>query len=134
MFLALRRGFYAMPFQYILDCVRCNDVAEIGERALDSIIAPGDILPRHAQYQIGDLLCYAGSPWTLPRISPFLRDELTVPGKKGIRGDDRLNFIEQPAAKDFGFHGQSYPLLVGEPKSLSFELIFENTVFFDEII
>ena len=28
----------------------------------------------------------------------------------------------------------SYPLLFGEPKSLFFELILENTVFFDEII
>jgi succinyl-diaminopimelate desuccinylase len=35
--LTLRRGFYAMPFQYILDRVRCNDVAEIGVRALDSV-------------------------------------------------------------------------------------------------
>ena len=30
--------------------------------------------------------------------------------------------------------GQSYPLFVGEPKSLSFELLFENTVLFDEIV
>ncbi len=46
MFLSLWHGFYAMPFQYILDCVRCNNMAEIGECALDSVVAPGDILPR----------------------------------------------------------------------------------------
>jgi hypothetical protein len=33
-----------------------------------------------------------------------------------------------------GFHGQSYPLFVGEPKPLSFELLLENTVLFDEIV
>jgi hypothetical protein len=34
----------------------------------------------------------------------------------------------------FGFYGQSYPLFVGEPKSLSFELLLENTVLLDEIV
>ncbi len=36
--------------------------------------------------------------------------------------------------KDFGFHHQSHPLFVSEPKPLSFELLFENTVLFDEIV
>jgi hypothetical protein len=48
--------------------------------------------------------------------------------------NNRLNFIKQPAAKDLGFHGQSHPLFVGEPKPLSFKLILENTVLFDEIV
>ena len=30
------------------DYVRCNDVTEIGEGALDSVVAPGDVLPCHA--------------------------------------------------------------------------------------
>jgi hypothetical protein len=47
---------YAMPFQDIFDCVRCNDVTEIGECALGPIVTPGSILPRHAKYQLGDLL------------------------------------------------------------------------------
>jgi hypothetical protein len=38
------------------------------------------------------------------------------------------------AAKDFGFHGQSHPLFIGEPKPLSFELLLENTVLLDEIV
>jgi hypothetical protein len=40
----------------------------------------------------------------------------------------------RPAAKDFGFHGQPYALFVGRPKPLSFELLLEYTVLFDEII
>jgi len=36
--------------------------------------------------------------------------------------------------KHLGFHGQSYPLFVGEQKPLSFELILEHTVLFDETI
>jgi hypothetical protein len=54
-FLPIRCQFYAMPFQDILDRVRCNDVTEISESALDSVITPRGILARHADYQFGDL-------------------------------------------------------------------------------
>jgi len=57
-----------------------------------------------------------------------------MPGKKSVWCHKRLYFIEYAAAKDLGFHGQPYPLFVGEPKSLSFELILEDTVLFDEIV
>jgi hypothetical protein len=39
-----------------------------------------------------------------------------------------------PAAKDLGLDGQSNPLLIGEPKPLSFQLLLEHTVLFDEIV
>jgi len=57
-----------------------------------------------------------------------------VPDKQGIRDNKRFDFVKQPAAKDFGFHGQSHPQFVGEPNPLSLELLLENTVLFDEII
>jgi hypothetical protein len=57
-----------------------------------------------------------------------------VPGKQGIRGNKRIDFVKQPTAKDLGFHGQSYPLFVVEPKPLSFELFLEHVVLFDEIV
>ena len=127
-------SIYAMPFQYILHRVRCNDVTGIGERSLDSVVAPGDILPRHVEYQIGDLSHDVRSIRSLPGTSPLLRNELTVPSKKGIRCHKRFKFVKQPAAKVFGFHGQPYPLFVGNPKPLCFELLLENTVLFDEIV
>ncbi len=57
-----------------------------------------------------------------------------MPGKQGIGRYQRIQFIKYPATKLLGLHGQSYPLFAGEPKPLSFELILQNTVFFDEII
>ena len=75
-----------------------------------------------------------GRPSPSLGIGPLLRDELTVPGKQRIWCHKRLGFIKQPATKDPGFPGQSYPLFVGEPKPPSFELILENTVLFDEIV
>ena len=80
-FLSLRCRFYAVPFQYILDRVRCNDVADISQRALYSVATPGGILPRHAKYQIDNLLRDSGPTRSLPGIGPLLRDELTVPGE-----------------------------------------------------
>ncbi len=129
-----RSGAGSMPFQYILHRVRCNDVSEIGECALDSVVTPGDILPRHAEYQIGDLLRDVRSTRSLPGIGPLLRNELTVPSKQSIWSNKRFEFIKQPAAKDFGFHGEPYPLFVGKPKPLSFELFLEYTVLFEEIV
>jgi len=121
-FLSLRCRFYAVPFQYILDRVRRNDVADISQRALYSVGTPGGILPRHAEYQIDDLLREARSPRPLPVIGPLLRDELTVPGEQRIGCHQRLQFIKCPATQHFGLHGQAYPLFVGESKPLSFEL------------
>ena len=43
-------------------------------------------------------------------------------------------YYKAKAIKDLGFHGQSYPLFVGEPKPLSFELLLENTVLLDELV
>ena len=57
-----------------------------------------------------------------------------MPGEQRIGCHQRLQVIKCPATKDLGFHGQSYPLFVGEPKPLSFELLLENTVLFDGII
>ena len=57
-----------------------------------------------------------------------------MPGKQGIRGNKRFDLVEQPAAKGFGFHGQSHPLFVCEQKSLASELLLEHAVLIDEII
>ncbi|MEN8206773.1 MAG: hypothetical protein ABFS24_12290 [Pseudomonadota bacterium] len=57
-----------------------------------------------------------------------------VPGEQHIGCHKRLQFIKCPATKHLGLHGQSYPLFIGESKPLSFELILENTVLFDEIV
>jgi hypothetical protein len=57
-----------------------------------------------------------------------------MPGKKRIRCHQRFDFIECSSAKNFSFPGQSNPLFIGEPKTLSIKLILENTVFFDQMV
>jgi len=41
---------------------------------------------------------------------------------------------ECPATQHLSLHGQSYPLFVGKQKSLSSELLLENSVLFHEIV
>jgi len=109
-------------------------VTQISECTLDSVITPGDILHGHAYNQFGDLLRDAVSSWPLSGIGPFLCDEFTVPCKLGIRGNECFDYTKQTTAKNLGFSGQSPTLIAGEPKTLSFELIFESTILFDEIV
>jgi hypothetical protein len=85
-------------------------------RGWNSIVTPGSILPRHAEYQIGDLLRDPRSTYSLLGIDPLLRDPLPMPGKRRVGCHQRLQSVECPAPQHLGLHGQSYPLLVGEPK------------------
>jgi hypothetical protein len=39
-----------------------------------------------------------------------------------------------PAPQQLGLHGQTYPLFIGESKTLPFELLLENTVLFYKIV
>ena len=64
---------------------------------------------------------------------PLLHNELSVPGKQGIRVYERFDFIKHLTAKDFGLRGQSPALIVCEPKTLSFKLFLKDTILFDEI-
>jgi hypothetical protein len=57
-----------------------------------------------------------------------------MPGKKCIGRYNRRDFTEQLSAKGLGFHGQLYSLFVSEPKLISCDLLFQNTIFFDEIV
>ena len=57
-----------------------------------------------------------------------------MPGEQRIGCHQRLQFIKSPAPQQPGLHGQSHPLFVREPKSLSSELFLEYTVLLDEII
>ena len=57
-----------------------------------------------------------------------------MPGKQRIGCHERPELNKSPTTKDLGLHGQSYPLFVGESQSLSFELLFENTILFYQIV
>jgi len=57
-----------------------------------------------------------------------------VPDKKRILCHKRFDFIERLSAKDFSFYAQSYPLFIGETKTLSINLILEITFFFYQIV
>ena len=57
-----------------------------------------------------------------------------MPGEQRIGCHQRLELIKYPATQHFGLHGQAYPLFVRESKPVSFELVLELAILFDEIV
>ena len=109
-------------------------MTEIGECALYAIVTPLGIIPRHAEYQVGDLLRNARSTRPLPCICPLFFNKFAVSREQCIRCHQRLQFTKSPSPQQFGLHGQSHPLFVSEPKAPPLELLLEHTVLFDEIV
>ncbi len=58
--------------------------------ALDTAMAPGRILLRHAQHQVTDLVT-EGRPAGLVWIGPLPDDQATVPGQQRTRGHDAVD-------------------------------------------
>ncbi len=52
----------------------------------------------------------------------FLRDKLSVPGKKGIRGNERFDFIRQMPANDLGRYGTRVKLRLSRKGSVTLAL------------
>jgi hypothetical protein len=61
-------------------------VPEVSQCALDAVVAPGRILPGHAQHEFDDLRSDPRAPDASATIAavPLLGDELPVPTKDGI--------------------------------------------------
>ena len=109
-------------------------MTKIGQSALNSILTPGGILPRHAKYQIGDLLREAWSTRSVPGKGPLLRDELPVLDEQRIGCHQRPQFIKYAATQGLRLRGQPYPLRIGESKPLPLQLLLEHRVLLDKIV
>ncbi len=107
-----------VPLEKFLDRVRRNDMAEVLERALDSVVAPGQVLARHPD----DELCDA------------LHDELPVPAQDRLWRDDRRELVEAPPAESGTAHRKSRSLVVGQPEFPATELRSEDRVLFAEVL
>ena len=57
-----------------------------------------------------------------------------MPSKKCIGRYNRSDFTEYLSTKGLGFHGKLYSLLVSKSKLISCDLLFQNTILFDEIV
>src|SRR2546427_12275490 len=83
-----------MAFQDIAYGLVTERVSEVGEGADDPVVAPGAILPRHADHQGLQLRVDRGPPWGLALLGTIklLGHELAVPGQDRVWLDEARHF------------------------------------------
>ena len=120
-----------MGFQDITDRGVADWVANVGQRTLDSIIAPQRIFFGELQDQINDNLANTGPTnlFLLPiRKIPFLGYQLTMPPQNRVGRKQGAELFQQSSAKCFAFDSQPSTLVVAEQDaffpSLSFSIWF----------
>jgi len=67
-------------------------------------------------------------------VRPLLGNQLPVPPKDGVGGDERLDLGESPSPDRLAAHGESAALRVGQTKSPATKLLFEDAVLFPEVV
>ena len=81
-------------------------MAQIGQRSLDSPVAPIPVLGGHADHQLLDLILRARtSRATLLAAIIFPGDELAVPSQERLRRDEGRQFMKHAPAQFLGFDG-----------------------------
>src|SRR5882762_9006445 len=71
-----------------------QQVAEIGQRSLNSAIAPASILPGHSNHQRGNIGSRSRSPWATIRASIILLgDQPSMPSQQRLGSHDRGDVV-----------------------------------------
>ncbi len=91
-------------------------VPEVGEPVLDAVVAPGWILPGHAQDQLDDLRLYARTSDRAPALAvvPLLGHELPVPAEDGVGREGGTDLAEHLPSEHPAFDRQAPPLVAVE--------------------
>jgi hypothetical protein len=102
---------------------------------LDTAVAPGGVLLRHADHQLFDLGCNAWSPRLLARGRriTFSGDETVIPTLEGVGCGERRHLLEACAADRVGQHSQAATLGIGEARLASLKCGVQDAVFLTEI-
>ena len=118
---------------------RVGDVVlEIGQSALDAVVAPSRVFAGELQHEFGHFL---GNGWsangllfTLVAIVPLLGYQRPVPTQDPIRGEQRGELGQPLASQDFPFDRQAAPLIVGQHNPLGTVRFPEHPVLGEQII
>ena len=131
---SLRSGVDFILFQDVADSGAPDAMTNVVECPLDSCVSPSAILPCHADDQVGDDLHDPRSAGGSPLVRPLLGDELSVPTKDGVGGDERRDLGQHPSSDRLTAHGKPSALRARQPESLAPELLLQDTIHFPEIV
>jgi len=90
-------------------------VTQIGQRSLDSPIAPTAVFFGHTHHQSLDLLWLsrsAASPLAVAVV--FLRDQPAMPGQQSVGCDNGGHLLQKLPSQSLGLGGQSAALVIVE--------------------
>ena len=125
-----------MSRQYRGDRAAADVVPQIGERTLDSAIAPRPILFCHLHDQVLDFAWRLRSSRRAPLLAAvvLLCDQPPMPGQQSFRRDDRAQLDQHLPAQTLGLCSQPTTLIVGEVHPLPAQLLAKNTIFFSKVV
>src|SRR6516165_3983875 len=127
--LTLRRRFQALLPQNVGDRAPSDFVAQIGQRSLNSPVAPIAVLRGHADYQPLNLVWGAWSAEASPLAALiFPGDQPAVPGQQRCRCHNRGQIMEHPPAQFLGPDGQAAALVVVKAQPLASQSFTQDPV------
>jgi len=106
-------------------------LGQVRQGPLDTAIAPGSILVRHADNELFDLLRDPGAAKRMALLASveLLRDKPLVPAQEGVRRGNRRDLFEALTAKRVGQRRKPPAFGVGEPQPAATEWGFEHAIF-----
>src|SRR5215472_10135950 len=110
-------------------------MAQVGQRSLDSLVAPIPVLRGHADHQLLHLVWGARTAWaTLLAAIIFPAHQPAMPDQERCRRHNRGQAIKHTPAQFLGPDGQAAALVVAKPQSLTSELLAEHAILFLKVV
>ena len=109
-------------------------MTQIGQRSLDSPIAPTAVLFRHTHHQILELLGFSWSGASpLAAAVVFPRNQTATPGQQSLGCDNRGYLLEKLPPQSLGLGDRAAALVIVEPQLLWAQLLEKNLVLFPKV-
>src|SRR2546427_8753221 len=125
----------AMAFQDVAHRLVTDRIAQVGQGADNTVIAPGAVFLGHADHQGFEVLGNRGASRTLAlrRAIELLGHQLAMPAQNGVGLDDRGHFLQGLLAELLANLGQSFALAITQPYA-TFDLVSQHAIFGDEVL
>ena len=109
-------------------------MADLLQFSLDPTVAPGRVVGRHADDEGADRLHDARATDAFVRVGPLRCDQTVVPAQDGVRRDDRRDLGQELSTESLALGCEPPALVVGQPETLSAELLLEDAILLDEVV
>ncbi len=133
---SIAQGVDAVGFENVGDRGVRDVKAQVGQGALNAVVASTGIFLSHANSQGHDLRpnTWSTDGLSLVRVIPFASDELTMPSEYGVGCDDGGDLLQVLAGEHLTFDGQPSTLIIVEQNATLAEFFFEYVILSSQIL